>query len=176
MKKFLFILVCVTLSASIALYMFQASQITELQNVNFDLQQQPDTYKVADTYEVADTYKVMMEKKTDKDRAIYLRDPNNFIADGVIILANNVTSEEYIVVKDDGREVNGYLYTLDSVPRIIVKGDTEITRIKAVEGETVHLMTSSYMGVKRLSYYTCYTNSAPCTIKMIETSIIIKTE
>ena len=106
-------------------------------------------------------------------QSIYLEDPHNFIARGVVSLSDQATIvDSYYEIQVDGSEEIGYLYRLGDVP-VLITDNGQWVKMEAVKGETIHLMTSSYNnGPDYIAYYTCYTDSHSCAASIIETDIL----
>ena len=105
--------------------------------------------------------------------SIYLEDQHGFIERGVVSLDNQAeVVETYRMILQDGSETKRNIYRLGDVPALITSGG-EWLPLEAVKGEIIYLTTYSYSdGPKYIGYYSCYTNSNHCTIRITETGIL----
>jgi hypothetical protein len=144
-----------------------------LQNVNLNNQIAVLGNQLYLTQSRVQTFETREANNYQNNVSIYLEDPHNFIARGVVSLDKQAAVvSTYYETRQDGSKAIRYLYRLGDVP-VLITSSGEWVRVEAVKGETIHLMTSSYNnGPDYIAYYACHTNSTYCTIRTTETDIL----
>jgi hypothetical protein len=117
---------------------FGFNTVLTLQNVNFNNQLAQLGNKLFVAESKIQMYETLEKKDRQNDINIYLEDPKNFVADGIISLGEQAVAVDTIqVTLEDGSKSVEYRYRLDGVPGFLTKSG-EWVRINADKGETVH--------------------------------------